>query len=61
LSGEAEVTIRFSNSQCPSKPRRPFYLATALRAVVRPSGSTEQSWISRPGGVLDNSKEGEAP
>jgi len=40
---------------------RPFYLASALRAVVRVSRSTTQGWINRHSGVLDSNKEGEAP
>jgi hypothetical protein len=40
---------------------RPFYLATALRAVVRVSKPRTQSGINRHSGVLDNGKEGEAP
>jgi hypothetical protein len=60
LSGEAEVTTRFFNSEYPAMAR-PFYLATALRAVVRVSKSRAQGWINRHPGVLDSGKEGEAP
>jgi hypothetical protein len=40
---------------------RPFYLATALRAVVCMAGSMTQPWINRYSGTLDSGKEGDAP
>jgi hypothetical protein len=40
---------------------QPFYLATALRAVVRVSVSTTQPWINHHSGALDSGKEGKAP
>ena len=54
------MTTRFSNAQC-SSMARPFYLATALRPVIRVSRSTTQPWINRHSGTLDSGKEGKAP
>src|SRR5262245_19869710 len=60
LFAEAEVAVRFSNSQCWSMAR-PSYLAIALRTDVRVSESVAQLRINRHGGTLDSDKEGEAP
>ena len=57
---EAEVTIRFSNSQC-SRMTRPVYCANPLRPVVGVSRSAKQVWINHHGGTLDSGKESEAP
>ena len=57
---EAEVTIRFSNSQC-SRMTRPVYCASALRPVVGVSRSAKQVWINRHSGTLDSGKESESP
>jgi hypothetical protein len=60
LFTEDSVSIRIFNSRC-SSMARPFYLATALRPVVRVTRSTTQGWINRHSGAPDSNKEGEAP